>query len=499
MSTSNPTAAEINQAYQSYLGRPADVGGLDWYLNSGKSLDEIRADLAYAGGTTIEQPTYGATSTEYIDPFAQYYQEPSVQENQFIAQRIASQTDPGIAAIPVATPASPAPTQDDVVRAYQRILGRDPEPEAISFYTNPANLSTGAGLTGIPALQALLADSPEGRAKAAATAAGSTQAAGTAGSAQANIPLSFSSVPELYKAIYGRDPDPEGLSFYQQQFGQTIEPEEIDRFISGARGQDLPTAQNALDYLNRTGDEAGARRILDASVGNTPLTRDILQLYRPELANPFAQLFPTTPPKQEQTTPRPGETQPRNDLGLIPGSIVPRSGTDIQRVLASYSPESIGAKFATGYQQVFGRDIDPAGAEYWLSRFGNRDLSQAEVNRYLLGGASGEDKAASKPYEMSLTGGRPLPGDPQFFQPIYSPEYKNYMPTRQVEEKSVFGQAFNPFDYTNIAPTPLTYTGFDPTSINYQSNLSNLARYAQPIVASVPTDEGIAAPPTATP
>lgn len=57
------------------------------------------------------------------------------------------------AASGAASTASPTPTRDDVVRAYESILGRRPESEdVINFYTNPANLRTGAGLTGIPAL-----------------------------------------------------------------------------------------------------------------------------------------------------------------------------------------------------------------------------------------------------------------------------------------------------------------------------------------------------------
>jgi hypothetical protein len=335
--------------------------------------------------------------------------------------------------------------------------------------------------------------------------------------------LGLYDVPSLYKMIYGRDPDPSGLGYYQDLFGDYIEPEEIDRFIGGAQGSDLPTAQTAQEYLQRTGDQEGARRILEASAGNfgtnQGLTRDLLQLYRPELADPFSQLsaygtpglidrfFPGyVPPQKEQEAPGgpggPGAVgqQPGGVFGLIPGSIIPMSGTDMQRALASYSPDSIGSRLASGYRQVFGRDIDPAGAKYWLERFGDQNLSQAEINRYLLGGAAGEDKAASKDYEMSLTGGRPSADDRQYFQPIYSSDYRDYMPARPAQQQSYFGPGFNPFDYTgtpNILQSPgFGNQTFNPPGLGIQTPIGDRGT---PITGTAPNPINIPQPDVAGP
>lgn len=46
--TNNTRAADINSLYNDVLGRNADASGLQFYLNSGKSLEQIRADLQYA-------------------------------------------------------------------------------------------------------------------------------------------------------------------------------------------------------------------------------------------------------------------------------------------------------------------------------------------------------------------------------------------------------------------------------------------------------------------
>lgn len=142
--------------------------------------------------------------------------------------------------------------------------------------------------------------------------------------------------------------------------------------------------------------------------------------------------------------------------GLLPGSITPMTGIEMQRALSSYAPESFGARLATGYEQLFGRPIDVEGAEYFMNRFRNQNLDQAAVNRMLLGGAQGADLAAAQDYQLSLTGGRPdyearmAQGlSPQYFQPVYRSSYQDYAPTTQAQPRSVFSAGFNPFDYTS--------------------------------------------------
>lgn len=149
----------------------------------------------------------------------------------------------------------------------------------------------------------------------------------------------------------------------------------------------------------------------------------------------------------------PGSEEAR---GLLPGSITPMTGIEMQRALSSYAPESFGARLATGYEQLFGRPIDVEGAEYFMNRFRNQNLDQAAVNRMLLGGAQGADLAAAQDYQLSLTGGRPdyearmAQGlSPQYFQPVYRSSYQDYAPTTQAQPRSVFSAGFNPFDYTS--------------------------------------------------
>ena len=48
------TASQLNQLYETYLGRPADIAGIQGYQASGKSLDEIAADLAWVAASNPE-------------------------------------------------------------------------------------------------------------------------------------------------------------------------------------------------------------------------------------------------------------------------------------------------------------------------------------------------------------------------------------------------------------------------------------------------------------
>ena len=182
------------------------------------------------------------------------------------------------------------------------------------------------------------------------------------------------------------------------------------------------------------------------------------------------------------------------EMGTLPGGGGPgvdlqMTGADIAQALSSYDPNSIGYKLAAGYRQLFGREIDPTGAEYYLRNIQTIDnpnqpiasrASQAEINRILLGGAQGGDLEAARDYQLSLTGGRPPISQGQFFQPVYRPEsYYNYRetPFRNTVGTSPLG--FNPSDFVSFGPTrdltanvPSGFSNFTPAEkINYLNQI----------------------------
>jgi hypothetical protein len=83
----------------------------------------------------------------------------------------------------------------------------------------------------------------------------------------------MATIEQLYQQILGRPADPGGLAYYQNLFGPTIEPEEVNRFLSGAVasrevadiGQLQPAAQSFISSLSRPAQsEADIRRQVEA-------------------------------------------------------------------------------------------------------------------------------------------------------------------------------------------------------------------------------------------
>jgi hypothetical protein len=189
----------------------------------------------------------------------------------------------------------------------------------------------------------------------------------------------------------------------------------------------------------------------------------------------------------------PGAEEP---MGLLPrsGSVIPMTGSQMQQALASYSPGSLGARLATGYEQIFGRSIDPAGAEYYMNRFANQNLDQAAINRYLSGGAQGEDVEAAQDYLLSLTGGRPdyearmaQGRSAQYMQPIYHGTYQDYMPQQPAPQMDYFSPGFNPFSYTSPgAQSFAQYGGYNPFAAGAVNP------YAARMQPNRPVGEGVA-------
>jgi hypothetical protein len=72
----------------------------------------------------------------------------------------------------------------------------------------------------------------------------------------------MATLEQLYQQVLGRAPDPGGLAYYQNLFGPTIEPEEVNAFLSGAIASGevsdvsrlQPAAQQFISNLGRQPD-----------------------------------------------------------------------------------------------------------------------------------------------------------------------------------------------------------------------------------------------------
>jgi hypothetical protein len=95
----------------------------------------------------------------------------------------------------------------------------------------------------------------------------------------------MATIEQLYQQILGRpaSADPEGVAYYRNLFGPTIEPEEVNRFLSGAVAsgevanvsQLQPAAQSFISSLSRPAQsEADIRRQVEANVAEFIRARD---------------------------------------------------------------------------------------------------------------------------------------------------------------------------------------------------------------------------------
>lgn len=118
-----PTPESINQAFEMYFNRPADMPGIQGYMSSGKSIEEIRADLAY-------QSLYAPETS--LAPNAQYYEAPSQDQLGYIqslggGKPTSERADTFTYTVPIFT-------EQDVYEMYDR-LGYPPTAADIEYWT----------------------------------------------------------------------------------------------------------------------------------------------------------------------------------------------------------------------------------------------------------------------------------------------------------------------------------------------------------------------------
>jgi hypothetical protein len=399
----------INTAYLRTLGRPADSEGLAFYsaqLEAGRPVGEILADLNFAVESGAESPALDSSDVDQFNNLVasgRYTQaaqfaaskgvDPAVTAD-YIGQNAANLGLPSdfrmnaadvssLAEQSYGPPSSLAntstssgsgltlntanlnPTRDDVIRAYENILGRPPESEnVISFYTNPANLSTGAGLTGLPALQALLADSPEGRAKAA-----SVNPAGV-GAVSADSPEGRARdlLNRAYQTTLNRAPDQAGIDFYLPKIisGEFNESSLIPAITGGAAsGADqqaaidfaLQTSLGEFDRLVASGDFTGAKSVLDQSINQYYLDPTASYANIAEYLNEDPKFADIRKANEGQLFDV-DNVRSFGEKTIVQAPVLDKDGN-----VASASPDQV----IQAYRDLLNRSPDPAGLAYYTT------------------------------------------------------------------------------------------------------------------------------------
>jgi hypothetical protein len=120
-----PTPEAINRAFETFYNRPADTAGIQGYLQSGKSMEQINADLAYQ---SLYAPELGLAQN------AQYYEAPSQAQLGYI-QSLGGGT-PTFEREDTFTYTTPDPlTAEEVTSIYQKQFGYDPTPQDLEYWT----------------------------------------------------------------------------------------------------------------------------------------------------------------------------------------------------------------------------------------------------------------------------------------------------------------------------------------------------------------------------
>jgi hypothetical protein len=193
------------------------------------------------------------------------------------------------------------------------------------------------------------------------------------------LPRSINSISDLYQKILNRAPDEAGLEYWKQQFGDTIDPNEIEQFRQAAAPELAPTPD--IDFNRRSipqapnlvggqgneppfqmGGQGGG--VYEQSDGSRYVYKDDQWQYEPA---PVAGTPDPTNPYISRGNQNLPEYDGRRDLlrtlGAPPKRDFPPSGNsvyDLYRQILEREPDADELAY---WQQLFGDTLDPTEIE----------------------------------------------------------------------------------------------------------------------------------------
>ena len=173
-----------------------------------------------------------------------------------------------------------------------------------------------------------------------------------------------SDLTKLYQSALGRAPDEAGYNWWLSQIGDTLDPNEITWFTSGA--------QSEIDqYKARLAEQAAQAA---------------------QAAQPVVPAQTAT--EIQSLAPAPVTTQPTGALSSV-----------TETPVTTVPTQTAASALTQLYQDVLGRDPDQAGFDWWLSQIGDT-LDPAEVQQFIAGSKAEIDQnAATAAEEAALQQG----------------------------------------------------------------------------------------------
>lgn len=220
-------------------------------------------------------------------------------------------------------------------------------------------------------------------------------------------------IEELYQQILNRAPDAQGQQYWQQQFGETIDPNEVQMFTAAAQPELMaPGLQTGIATgLAPTTPTAPTTTAAPAA----PQYTNVEQLYQGILGRAADQ------PGMEYWQKQFGETIDPNEIKTFTAAAMPEMSPELYKLYqdvlgrapdvegfenwrkqfgetideeeaakfrADAAPElAISQQYKDLYQKVLGREADVEGLGAWMKEFGS-EIDPYELNRFKTSAAT---------------------------------------------------------------------------------------------------------------
>jgi len=323
-------------------------------------------------GSTIVQNTDGTASL--VHPiYGPVHNVSGPNAAALLQQTYPSATVSGASA-PTTSGAATTPTAAQVTDAYERILGRAPDPGGLAHYTSPAGARTESGLTGIEAVKEHL-EYAKAADLAARAAAAARQPQPQSQSQSQPQPNREDAITALYERIFNRSPDEAGLAYYLTGGGKDLPLSEVERLfkaspeLNPASANPVAARRSGLNELYRTvlgrdPDTPGLDYYLSGAGKELPLSR-VSELLRD--SSEFKERFPRFDVTKSGLFPTqftfPTEPQPQEILGITGRPTTPRGIANLYQRFLGREPDLAGLQF---YTQKFGPTMTPQGVSDFI-------------------------------------------------------------------------------------------------------------------------------------
>jgi hypothetical protein len=257
----------------------------------------------------------------------------------------------------------------------------------------------------------------------------------------------MATVQELYQQILGREPEPAGLLYWENQFGGQVDPAEVERFQAAA----------ASELAQRQAESAAASNAA-APVSSGGAAANVEALYESQLGRA------ADPGGLAYWTNKFGNEIDANEAAQFQAAAA-------RELAQRSSQQAVEALYAS----QLGRASDPEGLAYWTNRFGS-DINANELAEFQAAAARevAARTAGVPPPRVTTPPPRPVTPTPTPAPRVTAPPPGTLPPPTRVTQPPVYSGGTGG---TFIGGGSPGYTSFMPFSNAGQGLAENFANY----------------------